>query len=648
MRISALQALAKYCQDYAFRQPARSLTDKTSHQAPHNARYGSGVNMLWLLLLYACGGGGGGGGGTPVTTTAQTAMSISPPHSKWAKSSSSFNRNENFDNNKLKRVATVEILGLENQRPVIEMVTSKSGVKFIVLYRGYINSELYNHRRYLFDLKFDPANVLQLDDRIFDKHEITIEARIGNVTRSIETTVEVVRDFPLSSRKYSDSIIIRQASETKDSTLPFFEGVELTADSSGLQTQPKSIEYEWSKYSRPDSPGTQLKSEKKGNDRNFIPDAEGLYRLFIKVDGSTEISYLFFVLPKPQAVAEQSAQVNQTISVEIFENHPHNKLIADLAGTGTFRLAPNSADNRFFKIDADTGKIWLLNVDTLLDFEARRDENNDNIYNLSIFRRDQGIEHEIKLDITLKNLVYERKFEPENSKFFNVLPRTNSFDHKAYEKLNEIEKLILPVKHLNTVIKKSSSDDAPLIITWSIFNQNSILHSQTAFRPITIKLKSEEIRDTTMRSLLNPFTNQDELDAFRQQIKNALAQFEKAANIKFVEVADNSQTVGDFRLFMADQFIRGGDGVGSYLGDDKVFVSPPPDFQSTNASRKAILHEIGHFLGLVHPFETSSDKYYASEKTVMSYAASLLLDTQLSEADINALQFLFGEPPEIL
>ena len=162
-----------------------------------------------------------------------------------------------------------------------------------------------------------------------------------------------------------------------------------------------------------------------------------------------------------------------------------------------------------------------------------------------------------------------------------------------------------------------------------------------------------EERKATLRSLLNPFADKAELDAFRGLVRKALDEFEAAANIKFVEVADNHHSVGDLRLFKVDHFARSAQSISAFQTDDHVFLPSQPGNQNPNSQHTTILHEIAHFLGLRHPFkdedkrdphyQSADDPHYQSEATVMSYA-NFPFEFHLTDADVEALQFIFGAP----
>lgn len=67
---------------------------------------------------------------------------------------------------------------------------------------------------------------------------------------------------------------------------------------------------------------------------------------------------------------------------------------------------------------------------------------------------------------------------------------------------------------------------------------------------------------------------------------------------------------------------------------------------------RVYVHEIGHTLGLKHPFETTNERAnfpldenleegQGSERSIMSYSD---IPNSLQPADIAALQFLYGAP----
>ena len=74
-----------------------------------------------------------------------------------------------------------------------------------------------------------------------------------------------------------------------------------------------------------------------------------------------------------------------------------------------------------------------------------------------------------------------------------------------------------------------------------------------------------------------------------------------------------------------------------------------PVYEMTNEDRNTIVHEIGHALGLSHPFEDPFNSEWHSGITVMSYLPSPEgWDTFFSPTDILALQNLWGVENDLI
>ena len=563
--------------------------------------------------------------------------------------------NQFFDSFKLKWIVQFTLEGPLSQPPKVK-ATSNTPVGFLVEYQGYNGQATSNpdHVRHFYLMSFDLVNVPQVKDYVFDDHQVTLAFEDGENPQKIRFVVEVGRDIPKNLMlDRSGQAVVRKKSLPEDSKLPFYGNETLTVDSNGSWDADK-VTYRWFKYSSPKEFGTdadKYNPARNGNEKDFIPDGPGKYRLCVMED-NTRHEFFFDVVLKPESPPEKAITSNVPVAVDIFENHPANKPVTDLAGPGTFQLTAGMADNRFFRIDSDTGMIWFVpgpaGDHPLLDHEKPGDRGGDNTYELRIVRSHEGRDLTFTVEITVQDLVGERVFDQGTSRFSNALQRSerSSLDPDALAKLGVIEKLLLQQfgpEGGGRPISKSATDD-PLIITWSIYNAESILRSQYAFKPVTIQLGDAE-RQATLRSLLNPFTDKAELDAFRGQVRKALDEFEAAANIKFVEVADNHHSAGDLRLFKADQFARSAQSISAFQADDHVFLPSQPGNQNPNSQHITILHEIAHFLGLGHPFkdEDKNDPYYLSEATVMSYA-TFPFESNLTEADIEALRFIFGAP----
>jgi hypothetical protein len=146
-------------------------------------------------------------------------------------------------------------------------------------------------------------------------------------------------------------------------------------------------------------------------------------------------------------------------------------------------------------------------------------------------------------------------------------------------------------------------------------------------------------------------------------IQRATQEIEKVANIKFIEVDANPNTgeIGDLNFWFVNH-IEGFSGFAYYPSEisSHVFLRGSSlatlttlenfNYGFVQGLRKIYLHEIGHALGLGHPFEENAEwlgnpEYRLSPATQMSYARITNSDG-LKPADIEALQWLYGAPGE--
>jgi Ca2+-binding RTX toxin-like protein len=148
-----------------------------------------------------------------------------------------------------------------------------------------------------------------------------------------------------------------------------------------------------------------------------------------------------------------------------------------------------------------------------------------------------------------------------------------------------------------------------------------------------------------------------------QAVRTALKSWGNVANLNFNEVADTSTSVGDLRFAYSDnpkdqawtyypkEGAKGGDIWFNSGGSSAQYPWTPGSYEYF-----AVLHEIGHALGLKHPFDASDSPqtlppaYDSRSFTVMSYSADPgVQGTRFSYEpttpmvlDIAAIQFLYG------
>lgn len=185
-------------------------------------------------------------------------------------------------------------------------------------------------------------------------------------------------------------------------------------------------------------------------------------------------------------------------------------------------------------------------------------------------------------------------------------------------------------------------------ITYSFPDQNSAWSSDYTDDSITVM----EPYDAEFRAML---------PGERVMFRKALKTWEEVANIKFKEVADGGSSAGEIRIALSG--VVTGNFAGwayapksePYGGD--IWLSPTYfdrafDKGEGSGQYLTLLHEIGHALGLAHPFEgkhqlpTETDSY---AYTVMSYTdhpSASIYPTTPMVYDIAALQYIYGANTE--
>ena len=132
----------------------------------------------------------------------------------------------------------------------------------------------------------------------------------------------------------------------------------------------------------------------------------------------------------------------------------------------------------------------------------------------------------------------------------------------------------------------------------------------------------------------------------RDETRDALAVFTAISGIVFVEVEQDGMldfigvTGSGFGGFAYYPNIQRGVASGVYMEGDT----------STDFSTYILLHEIGHAVGLKHPFEggvTLTTAVDNTDNTVMSYTFGTQSVTDLGPLDVDALRFLYGNAQDL-
>ena len=297
---------------------------------------------------------------------------------------------------------------------------------------------------------------------------------------------------------------------------------------------------------------------------------------------------------------------------EIYENHPLSKAIGSITvPDGANFMLSDGFDNALFRLDTE-GNLWWRATP---DFESPTDSDGDNMYQINVtFTYTDGTPTSSqRYDLEVQNI------GPGRYDYGSRKP-----DGGARTYLQHRSDVPLPEEPggLSNYILGGHAFVTPetgsLILTWALDPDSDFTAAQT--RPI---------------------------------VERALAMYEAVANIKFIEV-DWSASKDIEMLFQQTQGLSTTGSANSRHSDNrqvdrvKVFSPTIEDIETDHFS--TVIHEIGHILGLKHPFSErevggwSWDAGHVSNpNTIMSYSPNR--GNELLPADIAALRFLYG-PPE--
>ena len=304
-------------------------------------------------------------------------------------------------------------------------------------------------------------------------------------------------------------------------------------------------------------------------------------------------------------------------NVDIYESQPlYRPIEIDSVDLQGYQLTEGYVDNALFTINED-GHIWWKAVS---DYEVPHDGDRDNIYEIELSRTNNDQTDRIQVDIRVKNTGISPAPGEDYSPHFPLAQTDIADEHLPSEF----------AQHLILGAAWKVPATGPVIVQYS--------------------LDTDELA-----SFYN--NNQMHINKFYSLLDLALLSFEQAANLKFIEVArgENDDDAPYLKLHFSPGLFsyailesKGGANIVyslGHIGPDRIYTDTI-DVQST------IIHELGHALGLHHPFEETNspfpglswpgnEDYRNSPLSIISYNDDV---STLQPADIEALQFLYGAP----
>jgi hypothetical protein len=338
------------------------------------------------------------------------------------------------------------------------------------------------------------------------------------------------------------------------------------------------------------------------------------------------------------------------VSIEVYESHPVHKPIdmpfGDLSG---FQLTSGYGDNAFFTIDGDGNLFWKATP----DYETPRDGDGNSIYEIELSNSTSGQMHQAS--IIVKDIGIELPTLSDGEMYRPTL----GFQPRA---IPDTDLPTIPVADIPTgfaqhlVNGHTTSDFVQHLLEGSAWKM-----PETGPVIISYSISEEERRELASEIFPN---DQAKVDAFYTTLEAVFSQFENAANLDFIEIESGEEETVTYTHGMSSTelspiphlTVRFQEGGGSHGGSGEDNLGLDLGYKHVRSDLVyTLLHEIGHGIGLKHPFEDNSGhqtfdpqkhwpgvyEYQFSPYSVMSYHGG---HTTLQPADIAALQFLYGVP----
>ena len=139
----------------------------------------------------------------------------------------------------------------------------------------------------------------------------------------------------------------------------------------------------------------------------------------------------------------------------------------------------------------------------------------------------------------------------------------------------------------------------------------------------------------------------------RNSFRDALDQFELIAGVQFIEVDNPDLASIDVMNTSGSQWggwANYGIATDWYTTDGYIVIDGTGTYAAGTGWFEVLLHEIGHSMGLKHPFSgdiTLDPSLDNEDHTLMSYTGNGTYDTTLAHLDVDALQYLYDDQTAI-